>query len=53
MIKQFAFVSCARLNPTPEGTMIDRLNVGLDGEYVKGPGVVEHARLGKLLRGER
>ena len=53
MIKQFAFVSCAGLNPTPESTMIDRLNVGLDGEYVKGPGVVEHARLGKLLRGER
>ena len=50
-MKQVAVVSGVRLNPAPEGAVIDRLNVGLSGKYVKGPGVVEYARLGKLLRG--
>ena len=40
------------LNPAPEGAVIDRLNIGLSGEYVKGPGGVVNAGLDKLLRGE-
>ena len=50
-MKQVTVVSGVRLNPAPEGAVIERLNVGLGGEYVKGPGVVEYACLGKLLRG--
>ena len=50
-MKQVAVISGVRLNPAPEGAVVDRLNVGLGGEYVEGPGVVEYARLGKLLRG--
>ena len=53
MIKQLAIIIGVWLNPAPEGAVIDRLNIGLGGEYVKGPGGVVHARLDILRRGER
>lgn len=51
-VKQLAIPIGIWLNPAPESAMIDRLNVGLRGEYVKGPGGMINAGLDKLLCGE-
>ena len=52
-MKQSAVPIGVWLNPAPEGAVIDRLDVCLSGEDVKGPGGVVNAGLDKLLHGER